>query len=272
MAKWIEDLLIAGPPEECTSLRDWLSLSSRRHSPRKSPDINCFVQGCHSDRLAWVFAAGYRAAIEQVFGSPNQGRPWRSLVLREDKTSDRSSTSLSIANGIWSITGDKAWAVLLDGNTELLVLARQENGGAKRISRVLPESTGVTCISRNSKALPELPQVRAKFDNAKICADGLMSASDSAEAHVNFSRFERQYVLAALLGYIVKQCALIDPSVVRPDQLSAALGDGGKLESALLNRWIICHAQLKDKQKDNAHSDRWARDWPAIELMNKTSP
>lgn len=269
MAKWIENLLNAGPPEECNSLRDWLSLSSRCLTSWKSPAISCFVQGCNSDRLAWVFAAGYSAALGHVFGSPNQGRPWRSLVFREDKSSERLPTSLSITDGVWSITGDKAWAVLLDGNTEFLVVARQENDGVKRISRILPESAGVTCISRRSQALPELPQVRVKFDNTQVCADGLMSAYDSAEALVNFSRFERQYVRAALLGYIVKQCALIDPSVVRLDQLSAALGDDEQLESALLNRWIPCHAQLKGKQKDNAHSDRWARDWPAIELINK---
>ncbi len=153
--------------------------------------------GLAADRFAWVFAAGYQAALRCVFA--DQTFPgWVAYVVSE---SESARVEWEEHEHAVVVSGTKTWVAGVDTVRDLVVKAGR--GGRARYLRIGRNTEGLSLQSKSARFLPELSQGRACFDRVRVDPSSQLDAS-----HVpQFASAEALYVLAAFVAWTFKRGA-----------------------------------------------------------------
>ena len=154
--------------------------------------------GLIADRMAWVFMAGYQAAIRACFSLSNfnhhQSDHWLCIAVSEPKEEEgKPGVTYVDLEDHFQLTGFKSWIAACDSVDALVVKAGR---GKKAICLYLPADVEHLAISKkiNPKVLVELSQGEAFLDNVIVSKDQLL---DPLLLKV-FPKFEAYYIYVAI--------------------------------------------------------------------------
>lgn len=130
----------------------------------RSPAQAAFEGGLLADRPAWVFVAGYQAAIRAVF--PEIECPgWLAFAVTEDRSDPDSALVAQADDAEWQLTGRKTWVAAVNQVEELIVSARCR--GRTELFRLAADIKGVILDARAAPGfLGAMSQGRALFEAA----------------------------------------------------------------------------------------------------------
>jgi hypothetical protein len=152
--------------------------------------------GLLADRLAWVFVAGYQAALRRTF--PDQAcSGWAALAVSEDRRGDPPLPGVDyqrLDNG-FAISGHKTWVAAVNSVEHLIIKA---GAGERALYFNLPRSTpGLEFSSRPATFLGEMSQGIAHLSEVNLPTD----AAIDARAVAQFGQREALYIYLAFLAY-----------------------------------------------------------------------
>ena len=114
--------------------------------------------GLWADRFAWIFCAGYQAALRHVFADVTFNG-WAALAVSEDRKEQDPLPGLSAVahDGGWLLTGHKTWVAASDHVQELIVSAKSEQGTL--VLRLPRDATNLKLETKpKGRVLPDLSQ------------------------------------------------------------------------------------------------------------------
>ena len=152
--------------------------------------------GLLADRLAWVFVAGYQAALRRTF--PDQAYSgWAAFAVSEDRRGDPPLPGVDyqrLENG-FAISGHKTWVAAVNSVEHLIIKA---GAGERALYFNLPRSTqGLEFSSRPASFLGEMSQGSAHLSEVNLPTD----AAIDARAVAQFGQREALYIYLAFLAY-----------------------------------------------------------------------
>ena len=228
-SKFYKPLVASGPrradaPDEATYHELWTT-----HAEAHQDDLLAMavVGGLVSDRLAWVFAAGYQAACRRAFPH-SRFDGWVAYAATEDRRNDPPLPGVTIDDG--RLSGSKTWVAAAAHLNELII--KVGTGDHAAYLRIPRSSAGLTIDNGEPKSfLSELTQGRAHFDATPFTADQRLDRT----AIRNFRLFEPLYIYAAFCGHVMGSTTehdLVTCSRDCLDGVEAALQsvDGGELD------------------------------------------
>jgi acyl-CoA dehydrogenase len=172
------------------------------------PVVSALRGGLLADRLAWVFAAGYQAAIRAIFADVHP-EGWAAYAAAEDADNppDRPGTRLEQgSDGGWTISGCKSWIGGSRRVNHLIVTARQPGSDAPDVTvRVDARAPGVALSHRDAPGfLGDYSQGFAAFDAAPCSAPTPWQFEDIRK----FSRLEARFVMLAGACFFLSHSAV----------------------------------------------------------------
>lgn len=175
-----------------------------------SPADVALMGGRQSDRLAFVFLAGYQAAIRSLFGVA--GNQWSAFAVSEDRSGKLPGLHLDEQERIY---GHKTWVAACDHLDEIIVSV---NADLYRI----PRTTSGLTIERKSDVnfLAEMSQGIASFEG--VASDDIerLPPTDLKQ----FARSEPIYIYLALCANLKHQGHSLADDLIA-DLLMVASGD-----------------------------------------------
>ncbi|MEM8769575.1 MAG: hypothetical protein AAGE43_19220 [Pseudomonadota bacterium] len=225
--------------------------------------------GRAADRLAWVFASGYQAAVRHCFPefAPPPGA-WTCFAAAEPR--DMPGCVLKQTADGTLLEGNKSW-VAGAGVIERLVVAVGD--GESRVFLHVPRnSEGVDILfPREPGFLAELSQGAASFKAVSVPADAILSDLNRAQW---FRGAEPLFVLSALVACLTEHARRIDPQhpcveaaeVLEKDaaQLVGVLGDKDQIVPGLraFRAGVGAFLQTAEPVLETAPmlADSWGRD------------
>ncbi len=167
------------------------------------PVVSALRGGLLSDRLAWVFAAGYQAAIRVIFPDVHP-EGWAAYSAAEDaeNLADRPGTRITpTADGGWTISGHKSWIGGSRRVNHLIVTARGIGSEAPDVTvRVDARAPGVLISHRDAPGfLSEFSQGFANFDAAPCSAPSPWPFDEVRR----FSRLEARFVMLSGAAFLM---------------------------------------------------------------------
>ena len=164
-----------------------------------------FESGTLADRLAFLFIAGYMAAVRNCFETPD--RTFTVFALSEDQHPDNPLPGL-IVDDRGRLNGSKTWVACSDTVDEIVVSARQ--GDSVRLFRVSREQPGLSIITRqDARFLAEMSQGTATFDNVALTDLVPVPSMDPRY----FARREPLFLYLAFCGFLYGQGNIEAPSL-----------------------------------------------------------
>lgn len=167
-----------------------------------SPFEIALKAGLCADRMAWVFIAGYQAAIRACFNpaqfEDHKDDHWLCLAVSEPSPeSGKPGVSAVIQGGDFLLTGFKSWIAASDSVDSMIVKAGRSE---KAVCLYLPANAEHLKITRKAdpKLLVELSQGEAFFDNVYVNQN---QALDRLSLKV-FPKFEAFYIYVAMVASI----------------------------------------------------------------------
>ena len=184
----------AGPLDEAAYLQAWLQHAAVATSPLSM----ALAGGACADRLAWVFVAGYQAALRSVF--PALGAEgWACFAVTEDRSGEFSGVDWQSHDDQVVVTGHKSWIAASQHVQQLVVKA----GKGDRACYVLlrRDDPGVALSSRDAPGfLPDLSQgfaaLDCQVDATRVLDDGRVE---------QFRWREPLYIYSAFLAWLARQ-------------------------------------------------------------------
>ncbi len=142
------------PTDEATFLSAWQQATNRVAGPREM----AIAGGAAADDFAWIFMAGYQAAIRETFGW-DLPRGWLAFAASEDRSGEKPPLTLSDGR----LSGWKTWVAGSDSVSHLVTTAGR--GPARQY--FLVERAHVTMQRRpgSDRFLGALSQGMAQFDS-----------------------------------------------------------------------------------------------------------
>ena len=130
-----------GHPEPivCSEETAYLQLWIQKVSQQQDPALMAVHGGMLADRMAWVFVAGYQAALRRTF--PDQALPrWAALAVSEDRRNDPPlpGVDYQLNDGEFVISGHKTWVAAVNSVEHLVIKA---GIGARALYFNLPRTT-----------------------------------------------------------------------------------------------------------------------------------
>lgn len=163
--------------------------------------------GALSDRLAWVFVAGYQGAISQVFPKV-QDDGWACFAVSEDASGELPGLSIIEIKDSVRLNGHKTWVAGSDHVRRLVVSVNHNE--EQRFILVSREEEGVSIETYETASfLSELSQGRATFEDTTLPMDAFFGMSNQAQL---FGVAEPLHVLAALNAFMLSQARCWDGS------------------------------------------------------------
>jgi hypothetical protein len=159
-----------------------------------------FDGGVYADRFAWVFMAGYQAAIRDTFPA-QQFNDWVAFAVSEDRTGTLAPVTYSkVLNpneaDTYLVSGYKTWVAASDHVQNLVIKAGR--GAAAVYLRVPRATSGVEVLTgAPGKTLPDLSQGRVHLSAAQFSATAILDQSRVK----GFGAREAFFVLVAFLGW-----------------------------------------------------------------------
>ncbi|MEM1231964.1 MAG: hypothetical protein AAGI15_15585 [Pseudomonadota bacterium] len=158
-----------------------------------SPATAAYEGGRLADRPAWVFVAGYQAAIRARFPEI-ECAGWLAFAVSEDRNVPEDAVVATADDAEWSLSGCKTWVAQVDHVQELIVSAR--NHARTELFRVPVDFKGVQLERRaDPKFLAALSQGQARFDEAPA------ARLDDPQRRRSFMAAEALAMMLAATGY-----------------------------------------------------------------------
>jgi acyl-CoA dehydrogenase len=175
-----------------------------------SPAAAAVLGGFAADRLAYAFASGYMAALDQLLGAEVPRR--RSLCATEARGAQPSQLEcrldLDDAGG-GRLSGEKSFATMGHLADELLIVAttgRDEQGRNQlRVARIPADREGILYGEPVSPTfVPELPHAPVSLRDVRVEPDELLPGDGYLTVLKPFRTIEDAHVFLAVLGYLTK--------------------------------------------------------------------
>lgn len=203
----------------CNNESDWYHYWESEGLNRLTPPLIALKGGIQAPNLAYVFIAGYQAAMRHVFPEiPKDG--WTAFAASEDIHNPTDNPPLLITkNGdTISLNGTKSWVAQSKSVDYLIVTAKNDN---KERAMVLVEidQQGLLMSHRKSPSfLADMSQGFARFSEAIVDANALIEG----ERLKTFMKSESKFIMLALCGWFYKQSLKNQPALAADFRLLAA--------------------------------------------------
>lgn len=206
----------------------WWADHLARTAVLSAPIDRAIVGALSVDRVAWAFAGGYVAALQQLI--PSLGREgFASLAATEEGGAHPRAIRTTLEGGV--LRGSKRWVTMpgdaASASTFFVVarLAEDDANGRPRLKvvRVRSDAPGLT-VSRTSAAfVPELAHAELTLDGVPVTEADVLPGDGYAEVLKPFRTVEDLHVHGALAGMVLGLSARIDAPRPPREQLLAAL-------------------------------------------------
>jgi acyl-CoA dehydrogenase len=258
-----------------------------------SPAAAAVLGGFAADRLAYAFASGYMAALDQLLGTEIPRR--RSLCATEARGAQPSMLECRLdldESGGGRLSGEKSFATLGHLADELLIVATTgrdaEGRNQLRVAKIPANREGIRYGEAVSPTfVPELPHAPLSLHDVRVEPDELLPGDGYLTVLKPFRTVEDAHVFLAVLGYLTKlsRQAACPPEIVErglslisglmpvaasPRPLSPAIHRvlGGSIAAS---RWHITALEGSPEWAELPEStrSRWARDRRLLEVAGK---
>lgn len=286
----LDHLLERHDVRELSGLDDWWALHRQIRPQHEVPVDAALAIGPLVDRLAWVFASGYQAAGEQLFGQHATGKPGALCATELGGAHPRAiETRLSLRHDGYRIDGHKTFVTMATFARRLFVLASEgeDPKGRKilRVVRVDPGASGVELEELGSEGfVPEIPHARLTMKQVRVGNDDVLPGDGWQDWVKPFRTVEDCHIHAGLLAWLAgiarrtgwpietvetileltaaaRTLALTDP---RTRATHLALGSLLARTSALLEAIEPLWAEVDEECRE-----RWNRDRPLLLVASK---
>ena len=192
------EISAADTPDEATYHAIW----HQHELGAADPIASALHGGLLAGQLAWVFVAGYQAAIRMLFPTvPSSG--WAAYAAAEDPEAlgARPGVHATQTSDGWRLSGNKTWIGQSRSIAHLIVTARSGDAETPQSTVMLrADAPGVTLTHREAPGfLGALSQGFAAFDDAVIPAPEPWLIE-----HVRrFSRLEARFVMLSATGFLI---------------------------------------------------------------------
>ena len=209
--KVIEALLQApvGPAVSIGDFEAWKRVWKKIVPCWERPIDRALAGGLAADRPAWVFAAGYQAAI-QALQPDLPSDQLAALCISEEHGAHpgRIRTRLTAAEGSagWRLDGTKTFVTGAEG-ADLLIVAASAGvmpDGRNRLRMVMvPADREGVCITPlpDLDVVPEMPHGRVAFETVGVADDALLPGDGYLRAIKPFRTLEDVHVTGAFLAW-----------------------------------------------------------------------
>lgn len=223
--------------------------------------------GLLADRLAWVFVAGYQAALRWTF--PDQAYSgWAAFAVSEDRRGDPPLPGVDyqrLENG-FAISGHKTWVAAVNSVEHLIIKA---GAGERALYFNLPRSTkGLEFSSRPASFLGEMSQGSAHLSEVNLGID----AAVDARAVAQFGQREALYIYLAFLAYAGRtwlRGEAQDDCLRLIQRLDQALAESHLPKAEVKALDIAVQSILSAiAPKAGAANERWAKDQRLISMYS----
>jgi hypothetical protein len=180
----------------CADEASYLQRWSQNVAQQQDLGLMAVQGGLLADRMAWVFVAGYQAALRSTFADQNF-TAWGAFAVSEDRRGDPPLPGVDYqqVNGEFVISGHKTWVATVNSVQHLVVKAGH---GERALYFNLPRHTqGLEFSSRSANFLAEMSQGSAHLDEVTVPVDAVLDASVVAQ----FAAREALYIYLAFLAY-----------------------------------------------------------------------
>ena len=180
----------ANSPSELCYHKLW----SREIAGEANPLVAAARGGALADRPAWIFQAGYQAAIRRVFGEVAPDG-WAAYLVSEDASGNLPAVTCSADGDDVLLSGHKTWVAASDHVRHLLVSL--EVRGERRFALLDRQQEGVSVESYDRAGyLGDMSQGRANFAGVRVRPEALLPAR-------SFGNAEPLHVLAAAAAFML---------------------------------------------------------------------
>jgi hypothetical protein len=216
-------------PVSCPTEADWYAAWLEHGVGSQEDIVTAALGGALSDRLAWVFLAGYQAMIRRCFSDLPPERGWCSFVNTEDASRSLPGTTLTGEPGNRRLSGWKTWVAAADHVERLLVSSSQGEAPFVVVRRDQP---GVRIETAPPKAyLSELAQGRVELADVAVSEDRILGDQRTfAVLRSSESAFVRLSLNAFMFSHA---CRLGGPPALIGEALSGLLGAAAVLQLPL---------------------------------------
>ncbi|MEY3214476.1 MAG: hypothetical protein RIT28_4957 [Pseudomonadota bacterium] len=197
------------------SAEAWWSAHAALAAELPRPADLALVGGLKSERLAWAFASGYQAAIRAAVPRLPPGEP-ASMCITEARGGHPRAIEATLGradDGRLVASGQKTYVTLGPLARRLVVVLRegdQPNGRPALRAAVIPADRPGVRVTEGAPSpfAPELPHGALTLDEVEVFPDELLPG-DAYEGLVRpFRTVEDLHVLAATLGFLVREARL----------------------------------------------------------------
>ncbi len=200
----------AGEFRRFSSLDEWVKEVTGLIPPPAGPFEEAVMGGFTGDRMAYAFAAGYRAALRYLFGR-FRSFDFASFCITEEGGGGPGAieTRLTEEEGGYRIDGHKKFISLAD-HAELFfsaVNAGTEPGGRKRIRIAVIDPSRKGVKIRKMPELPFIPEINhgeVFLEGVMIPEDDLLPGDGYSEYIKPFRTVEDIHIFAAAAGYLFR--------------------------------------------------------------------
>jgi len=286
--------LLAAPLEAapCEDVASWWARHRALADDWREPVALAIAGGYAADRIGWAFASGYQAALRALVPDL-PGDAVAAFCVTEaggNRPKDIHTTLERDGESGWRLTGSKRWTTLGPEGALFLVAARDASVGGERpaikLVRVPSNAPGLRIEPMPpTRFVPEVPHAQLHFEGVALAAGALLPG-DGYERYVKpFRTVEDIHVVAAQLGYTLREArrfawpqewveralAALESLrlIAREDPASPAthlaLAGALALVGALLREADVHWAQAPDA----AARARWERDRPLGGVASK---
>jgi hypothetical protein len=181
-------------PDEAAYLEEW----TKSAAPLPTPLAQAIAGGAIADRLAWVFVAGYQAALRRVFPElPVDG--FAAYVASEDRKGELPGVAVLEHKDGFSLAGNKTWVASSDHVQHLVISAGER------------EETCFYLIHREAEGVSMLTYDRASYlgdmSQGRVTFEGAFAPPERAIAEPvrsrSFSNAEPLHVLTAAAAFML---------------------------------------------------------------------
>jgi hypothetical protein len=198
-----------GPPARIADFAAWKAAWRQTVPHWDSPIDRAVAGGLAADRPAWVFAAGYQAALQALLPDMPIDKIAALCISEEHGTHPaRIKTRLTAAEGQagWRLDGTKSF-VSGAGEAELLLVAASAGttpAGRNRLRMVMvpADRDGIRITPLTDLAfVPEVPHGRVDFEAVDVADDALLPGDGYLLAVKPFRTLEDIHVTGAFLAW-----------------------------------------------------------------------
>lgn len=272
------------------SVHAWWAAHAALAAELPRPADLALVGGLKSERLAWAFASGYQAALRAAVPRLPPHEP-ASLCVTEARGGHPRAIEATLRrapDGRLLASGQKTYVTLGPLARHLVVVLRegdQPNGRPALRAVVIPADRPGVSVSEGAALpfAPELPHGALTLDDVEVFDDELLPC-DAYEGLVRpFRTIEDLHVLAATLGFLIREARLSAQSgrlqqllilaVATRDLCSANPSDPavhvtlGGLFSAVED--AADQANLTRAARDPEAAERFDRDRPLLSVASR---